>query len=47
MLKAKLAEVRARRGKRDTQRPRKKVKKEDTPVKINFNNLPGGIIDLT
>ncbi|EDR05901.1 uncharacterized protein LACBIDRAFT_329398 [Laccaria bicolor S238N-H82] len=46
-LLAKLAEVRARRGNRDTQRPRKKVKMEDTPVEMNYNNSPGSIIDLT
>jgi hypothetical protein len=47
ILQAKLAEVRAKREKRDPHRSRKKVKKEDTPVEMNFNNLPGGIIDLT
>lgn len=45
--KALLLEVRARRGNRDTQRPRKKVKMEDTPVEMNYNNSPGSIIDLT
>lgn len=46
-LLAKLAEVRARRGQGNPNHPRKKVKKEDTSVKMNFTTLPGGVIDLT
>ncbi|KIJ98189.1 hypothetical protein K443DRAFT_680976 [Laccaria amethystina LaAM-08-1] len=46
-LLAKLAEVRARRAQENPNHPRKKVKKEDTSVKMNFTILPGGVIDLT